>query len=175
MRYLLAALIVAFAVPPARAQESPLEYQVKAAYLYNFVKFVEWPAGAVPGTLSMCTAGHNPFGKALDDIVRGESIDGHAIATRVVAAPQAGCQVLFVPGDVPAGEYLRAARGAPVLTVGESADFIAQGGIVNFVRDAGMVRFEIDQDAATRAGLQISSRLLRLARTPVRQGARGAR
>jgi hypothetical protein len=172
MRCLLAALIVALAVPPAWAQEPPLEYQVKAAYLYNFVKFVEWPAGAVDGTLSICTAGRNPFGDALDDILRGESIDGHAIAARVVAAPQAGCHVLFVPRDVPAVEYLRGARGAPMLTVGESTDFIAQGGIINFVRDAGMIRFEIDQGSATRAGLHISSRLLRLARTPARLGAR---
>jgi len=101
MRHLLAALIVALAVPPARAQEPPLEYQVKAAYLYNFVKFVEWPAGAADGTLTICTAGRNPFGSALDDIVRGESIDGRAIAARVVAAPQAGCHVLFVPRDAP--------------------------------------------------------------------------
>jgi len=172
MRHLLAALIVALAVAPAEGQDTPLEYQVKAAYLYNFVKFVEWPAGAVAGTLTICTAGRNPFGVALDAIVRGESIDGHAIAARQVATPQAGCNVLFVPGDVPAAEYLRAARDAPVLTVGESTNFIAQGGIISFVRDAGMIRFEIDQDAATRAGLQISSRLLRLARTPTRRGAR---
>ncbi len=172
MRHLLAALIVALAVPPARAQEPPLEYQVKAAYLYNFVKFVEWPAGAADGTLTICTAGRNPFGSALDDIVRGESIDGRAIAARVVAAPQAGCHVLFVPRDAPTVEYLRGARGAPVLTVGESTDFIAQGGIINFVRDAGMIRFEIDQGAATRVGLHISSRLLRLARMPARLGAR---
>ena len=171
MRCLFAALIVALAAVPARAQETPLEYQVKAAYLYNFVKFVEWPAGAVSATLTICTAGRNPFGAVLDDIVRGESIDRHAIATRVITGPQAGCHVVFVPGDVPAGEYLRAARGAPVLTVGESADFIARGGMISFVRDAGMVRFEIDQEAATRAGLHISSRLLRLARTPAGRGA----
>jgi len=172
MRYLLAASIVALAVPPAGAQDTPLEYQVKAAYLYNFVKFVEWPVGAVDGTITICTAGRNPFGVALNDIVRGESIEGHAIATRVVPAPQPDCNVVFIPADVRAGEYLRALRDAPVLTVGESTDFIAQGGIINFVRDAGMIRFEIDQDAAMRARLQISSRLLRLARTPTRRGAR---
>ncbi|HEY3093876.1 MAG TPA: YfiR family protein [Vicinamibacterales bacterium] len=168
MRSLLAAVIVALAVAPARGQDTPLEYQVKAAYLYNFLKFVEWPARAVSGSLTICIAGRSPFGDALDDIVRDESIEGHAIAARVAAAPQPDCNVVFVPHDVPAAEFLRAARTAPVLTVGESADFIAQGGVINFVRDAGMIRFEIDQEAATRAGLRISSRLLRLARNPVR-------
>jgi hypothetical protein len=172
MRCLFAALACVLAVPPAQAQDTPLEYQVKAAYLYNFVKFIEWPPRAVNGTLTICTAGRNPFGDGLDDIVRGESIDGHAIAARVVATPQAACNVVFVPRDVIAGEYLRAARTAPVLTVGESDDFIAQGGIINFVRDAGMIRFEIDQGAAMRTGLHISSRLLRLARTPERRDAR---
>lgn len=172
MRCFLAALACVLAVPPAQAQDTPLEYQVKAAYLYNFVKFIEWPPRAVSETLTICTAGRNPFGNELDDIVRGESIDGHAIAARVVPAPQAACNVVFVPRDVNAGEYLRAVRTAPVLTVGESDDFIAQGGIINFVRDAGMIRFEIDQTAAMRAGLQISSRLLRLARAPERRGAR---
>lgn len=172
MRSVIGALAVALSVLPARAQDTPLEYQVKAAYLYNFVKFVEWPAGAIGGPLTICIAGRDPFAGALDDIVRGESIDGHPIAARLVQAPQADCNVVFVPGDVTPGEYLRATRTAPVLTVGESPDFIAQGGIVNFVRDAGMIRFEIDQDAATRAGLHISSRLLRLARMPARRGAR---
>ena len=172
MRRVFAAVIVALAVPTARAQEPTLEYQVKAAYLYNFVKFVEWPAGALSGSLTICIAGRNPFSDALDDLVRGESIDGHAIGARVALAPRPGCNVVFVPHDVPAAEFLRAARAAPVLTVGESADFIAQGGMINFVRDAGMIRFEIDQEAATRVGLQISSRLLRLARNPVRRDAR---
>jgi hypothetical protein len=170
MRGLLAALGVALAVLPAHGQDIPLEYQLKAAYLYNFVKFVEWPPAAVTGTITICTAGRNPFGAALDDLLRGETIDGHAIASRVVSAPQAGCHVVFVPRDVSAGEYLRGAGGVPVLTVGESDDFIAQGGIVKFVRDAGMIRFEIDPAAAARAQLHISSRLLRLARTPERRG-----
>jgi hypothetical protein len=172
MRRLVGALIVASAVAPMQAQDTALEYQVKAAYLYNFVKFIEWPAGALSATLTICTAGSNPFGGTLDDLVRGETIDGHAIAARTIQRPQADCDVVFVPRAVAAGEYLRAARTAPVLTVGESADFIAQGGIVNFVRDAGMIRFEIDQDAARRAGLQISSRLLRLARPPERREGR---
>ncbi len=172
MRHLVGAIIVALTAAPLQAQETSLEYQVKAAYLYNFVKFIEWPAAARRGTLTICIAGGNPFGGALDDIVRGESINGRAIAARAIGGPQPGCDVVFVPRGVTAADYLRAARTAPVLTVGESPDFVTQGGIINFVRDAGMIRFEIDRDAAARAGLQISSRLLRLAREPERTGRR---
>jgi hypothetical protein len=170
MRRLLTALGVCAAMTAVAAQDhTSLEYQVKAAYLYNFVKFIEWPAAARQGPLTICIAESNPFGKALDDLLRGESIDGRAITARVVSSPQADCHVVFVPQGVAAGEYLRAVRNSPVLTVGEAADFVAQGGIINFVRDAGMIRFEIDPAAARRVGLQISSRLLRLAREPERR------
>jgi YfiR/HmsC-like len=152
----------------AQAQEQSLEYQLQAAYLYNFVKFVDWPAGALIGAITICTAGETPVTAALEQIVRDEVISGHRLAVRSIEAPQSACNVVFVPRDVSASEYLRSARSAPVLTVGESPDFIAQGGIINFVRDAGMMRFEIDQEAAGHARLQISSRLLRLARTPAR-------
>jgi hypothetical protein len=169
MRRFLTAIGVSLAMTPLIGQEPPLEYQLKAAYLYNFVKFIEWPAAARQGPLTICIAGTNPFGATLEDLVRGESIEGRAIAARVIQAPQADCDVVFVPRGVAAGGYLRAARNTPVLTVGESPDFVSQGGIINFVRDAGMIRFEIDQNAARRAGLQISSRLLRLAREPQRR------
>lgn len=167
-RHALIALSISVTVAAAQAPEQSLEYQVQAAYLYNFVKFVEWPAGTLGAAITVCTAGNTPVAAALEQIVRDEVISGHRLAVRQIEAPQPACNVLFVPHDVGAGEYLRTARTAPVLTVGESPDFIAQGGIINFVRDAGMMRFEIDQEAARRARLQISSRLLRLARTPVR-------
>jgi hypothetical protein len=162
----LAGVGVVLLAGSAFAQETALEYEVKAAYLYNFVKFVAWPPAAARGPLTICVAAPSPFATALDDIVRGESIEGRPITTRVVEDPQASCQVLFIPRAVPSLEYLRALRTLPVLTVGETPEFVRDGGIVNFVRDAGMIHFEIDQDNARRAGLQISSRLLRLARTP---------
>jgi hypothetical protein len=167
-RSALIVVSISVTVTAAQAPEQSLEYQVEAAYLYNFVKFVEWPAGTLGDAITICAAGSTPLAAALEQIVRDEAIGGHRLAVRTVDAPQAACNVLFIPRDVAAGEYLRSARTAPVLTVGESSDFIAQGGIINFVRDGGMMRFEIDQEAARRARLQISSRLLRLARTPVR-------
>jgi YfiR/HmsC-like len=149
----------------AHAQNVSLEYQVKAAYLFNFTKFVEWPEAAVPQgvPLTICVASANPFGHALEDTIRGELIGARPLSTRVVS-DVAGCHVLFVPDGVAAASLLRAARTHPVLTVGESDDFLRDGGIVNFVMQDGKVRFEINQDAATRAQLRISSRLLRLGR-----------
>ena len=111
-------------------------------------------------------AGRNVFGDALADIVRGENINGRALTIRVLLEPEAGCHIIFVPRGAATAAYLRAARSSPVLTVGEIPDFIAQGGIVNFVPEGTSVKFEIDPEAAERVGLRISSRLLRLARAP---------
>jgi hypothetical protein len=151
----------------AHAQEATLEYRVKAAYIYNFTKYVEWPPAAFgSGPLTLCVAGRNPFGSALFDIVRGEEVAGRPIAVRVLLEPEDGCHVIFVPQGAAAPAYLRASRMRPVLTIGEGADFITQGGIISFIVEGGRVRFEIDQEAADRVGLRVSSRLLRLARTP---------
>jgi hypothetical protein len=174
MRCVLAtwALALAFAVH-GLAQDAPLEYRVKAAYLFNFTKFVEWPPGAIPdgAPFTICVAGMNPFASALEDTIRGETVGGRSLQSRVAEGEQdKPCQVLFVPHDVDAAPILKRTQMHPVLTVGESADFLRQGGIINFVREGGKVRFEISQEAASRAQLRISSRLLRLAREPVERG-----
>lgn len=172
MRRLAAALLLVassqWAPPAVRAQSAtvPLEYHVKAVYLLNFMRFVDWPApGAAVAPFTICVAGLNPFGAVLADVLKGEQINGRSIQARVVVSHATGCEVLFVPRAVSHDPYLRAARGRPVLTVGESAGFLASGGIVNFLLEDGKVRFEIDANAAARAKLRISSRLLRLART----------
>jgi hypothetical protein len=166
LRALIALLLTAVPVlpAPAHAQDVPLEYRVKAAYLFNFVKFVEWPAAAAAGPLTICVAGRNVFGDVLADTVSGETLDGRPLAVRVILEPDPGCHILFVPRGAAVTAYLRSSRGLPMLTVGESPDFLAQGGLVNFVLEGGNVRFEIAVEAAERAGLRISSRLLRLAR-----------
>jgi hypothetical protein len=156
--------LVLLASSALHAQNVPLEYRVKAAYLFNFAKFIEWPNE--PGPLTICVAGRNVFGDVLSETVKGETINGRPLAVRVLLEPEPGCHITFVPRGAAAPAYLRAARGFPELTVGESPDFIAQGGIVNFVVEGGSVRFEIDTAAAEHSGLRISSRLLRLARDP---------
>lgn len=149
-----------------------LEYQVKAAFLYNFAKFVEWPAGTFKGagdSVIFCVLGNDPFGESLDDVVRGESLDGRRLVvhrTRDVSKA-ADCHVVFIARserdrqETILGSLYR--RGA--LTVGETDTFLAAGGIIGFVLDQNKVRFDVNIAAAERSGLKLSSRLLRLART----------
>jgi hypothetical protein len=175
MRRLLAAVLLCAGAAVTSAQDADLEYRVKAAYLFNFTKFIEWPSAAFVGgrsfSFSICVAGRNPFGPALTTTLIGETAAGLPLAARVVnAGGAAGCHVLFVPAGVAAGPYLRNVDRSPVLTVGESPDFLADGGIINFVRDGGRVRFEINQAAAERAQLRISSRLLQLGRASEPRG-----
>jgi len=146
------------------------EYQVKAAFLYNFAKFVEWPPEAFKSArdpILVCVLGHNPFGGALEEVIRGKSIDGRSFAFREVSnAPQArACQILFVSSSD--GKRFRALtadlKSAGILTVGETQGFATGGGVINFKLEDGHVRFEINVDAAEHAQLRISSKLLGLA------------
>jgi hypothetical protein len=154
----------------AYPKDVPLEYQVKAVYLFNFAKFIEWPAEARSGPLTICVAGQNPFGGVLEETLHGEVVNDRPLAMRVIQGPESGCHIVFVPQGAATSEYVRALRGTPTLTVGESPDFLAQGGIINFVIEQGKVRFQIDAKAAERAELRISSHLLRLARGVDKQG-----
>lgn len=163
---LLAAALVCGAAATG-AQEVALEYRVKAAYLFNFTKFVDWPAdpaGATP--LTICVASPNPFGSVLAETIREERVNERPLQARTVR-DASGCHVLFVPRGVPHQPYLRAARGQPILTVGETPAFLRDGGIISFVVEENKVRFDIGREAAARANLTISSRLLRLARAAV--------
>ena len=163
MRRLLILVLILFAALGAHpvAQTGSLEYEVKAAYLFNFLKFVEFPE--TTGPINICVAGRNPFGTLLEDTVRGEQIQGRPVTTRVILEPEPNCHVIFVAKEAATSAYLNAARGSSTLTVGESPAFIMQGGIVNFVRQGNNIRFEIDPAAADQAKLRISSRLLQLA------------
>jgi hypothetical protein len=154
---------------PAHSMEVSLEYQVKAAYLFNFAKFIEWPSEARSGPLTICVAGENPFGDILTETVRGEVVQERSLAARLISNPEPGCHIVFVPQRTDSAAYLQAARSSPTLTVGEAPDFISHGGIINFILEQGKVRFQIDSKAAERAELRISSHLLRLARVPDRR------
>lgn len=156
---------------PAGAQEVEPEYELKAAFLYNFVKFVDWPPEAFAGEkspLTICVYGKDPFGKSLDGAVQGERLGERSL---LVQRPEAleelrGCHVLFVGRSerqrLP--EVLGQVEGTPVLTVGDTDGFLRAGGIINFVLEDNKVRFLINVDAAERSRLRLSSKLLRLAK-----------
>jgi len=163
-------IAVCFVAIAAQAQ-SATEYQVKAAFLFNFAKFVEWPADAFPGAdapLQICVLGQDPFGHEFEEMIADKTVNAHRIEIiHPSGVPQAkACQVIFVASSErqQAREILRGLRGASVLSVGDTSGFAKMGGIINFVLDDGRVRFEVNVKAAERAHLKISARLLTIAK-----------
>ena len=151
-----------------RAPDASLEYRVKAAYLLNFTRYVEWPTSPPSdGRLSICVMGTDPFGRILDATVAGRTAQGRPLEVRrVQTAPDAdGCEVVFVSRDTwrRNPESVRTLGSAGSLTVGESEQFARGGGVIGFVIVDETVRFVINDDARDRAGLRISSRMLSLA------------
>jgi hypothetical protein len=174
-RFLFASLLAfCLPTPPARAQghPRPTEYQLKAQYLTDFGRFVKkWGNRSLPGpeqSFDLCILGQDPFGPALDAAARGEAIAGAPLVVRRIARPldAAGCRILFIgASDSPQLSAALAALGnSPVLTVADMPDFVHQGGMIEFVLDGNRVKFEINLGAAQRAGLSLSSDLLKVAR-----------
>ncbi len=152
------------------------EYEVKAAFLYNFAKFVEWPPNTFSddGPLRFCVVGKDPFGGELETTIQGRTVGGRQLAVwRPHSAEESRhCQVLFVSisGRGVVKELLTELRGAPVLTVGEDREFLKVGGMISFVLDEERVRFEINPISAEREHLKISAKLQALARAIVAEG-----
>ena len=165
----IAAAIAALSAPVgAHAQDRAMEYAVKAAYLYKFAPFVEWPPRAfasASSSLQLCVLGRDPFGAALDRAVRGQRVDGHPVAVRRLQRVDAssGCHILYLGASSgqTAAEALRAVQGSPTLTVADNG--AGPGAIIRFVVSGNRVRFDIDTAAAAAAGVTISSKLLSLA------------
>jgi hypothetical protein len=167
---ILACFLTVAMTAAAQSARAP-EYQVKAAFLYNFAKFVEWPSPAFPGSSTLfriCVLGRDPFGDTLTSIVQGKSIAGHPILSLHVQSPAEArsCHVLFLSQSDPETlkQGLDQLRDLPVLTVGESSDFLPLGGMINFVLEEDRLRFEINLGAAERHHLKLSSKLLAVAR-----------
>jgi hypothetical protein len=146
------------------------EYEIKAAFLYNFAKFVDWPPSAFNDPkqpMGICVYGRDLFGHALEDILLGKSIGDHPVllGRAKQVSDLAGCQIIFLTAsETPRLPEIIAFQGSRnVLIVGESEGFAAAGGTIQFVLDQNRVRFVINPDAAERAGLKISSKLLALA------------
>ncbi len=172
--YWLASVAIAWAIighPALQAQHlKAAEYEVKAAYLYNFSRFVEWPAKvtqAQSDSFTICVLGQNPFGSALVATVANETITGQSvIAKQIPAAPDAvNCRVLFISSSEEGQlkQILASLGSASVLTVSDLPQFTDRGGMVQFLLENGKVRFEVNLAPAQRAGLTLSSELLKVA------------
>jgi hypothetical protein len=163
------------------AESEPLEYAVKAAYLSKFGLYVEWPNSAFTSpssALSLCVAGEDPFGPALDKAAADQRIGGRAIVVRRLKTigRDSGCHILYVGGsDAPRAQLVMdAVRGSSVLTVSDArgAD---TGAIINFVIKDNRVRFDIDEEVAAQNRLSVSSKLLGLALNVRRKQSQEAR
>jgi hypothetical protein len=165
---LIAALFVSG--KPLAAQSSPTEYEVKAAFLLNFARFVEWPPEVFPASgepLTVCILGQDPFGPAIDTMLQGQTAAGRAlVARRITGMPPAGtCHVVYFGRSVSrVGQILRNLEPG-VLTVGETDNFLEEGGMIHFVPVGQRIRFDMNARNAAAAGLRISSQLLRVARS----------
>lgn len=156
----------------ARASDfGPSEYQVKAEFLYNFAKFIKWPDNAFSQTnspLVIGILGDDPFGPSLELALEGKMVDGHPLFVRDVdtLSDMRQCQVVFIckkpKRNIP--RLLNTLQNLGILTVGETDSFLEAGGMISFVMEDSKVRFDINDSAATKAGLTISSKLLALAR-----------
>lgn len=168
---LLASALLTVGVSALGRAQSPTEYEVKAVFLYNFAKFVEWPgvAGDAPNEpFVIGILGEDPFGKVLDETLRGKTVNGRTVViARLLRAKDArGCHIVFISGSESRHLHsiFESLQGSNVLTVGETEGFARQGGAINFTLEESRVRFEINIEAAQRAGLKISSKLLSLAK-----------
>ncbi len=158
-----------FGFPPRAQAEGPAEYQVKAAFLYHFVQFMTWPPPAQGRAVHViCIIGQDPFGPVLDLSLAGKEIEGKPLTVKRIGAPADidGCEALFVATshEVWLRDIQPKIKGKPILTIAESGEFTASGGMVGFFLEGSKVHFEINLDALAQAGLTASSKLLRLAK-----------
>lgn len=166
----LVAFALLFSSGPVSAKPVSKEYQIKAAFLYNFSQFVEWPAGAFPSAhspLVIGVIGADPFGSYLDDVVRGETVNSHPLVVQRFRRVEEikTCHVLFVSQSEAnqVEQVLSHVRGRNILTVGDFEGFATRGGMIRFVTENKKIRFRINVRVARAAKLIISSKLLRAA------------
>jgi hypothetical protein len=170
-RYLRLFMAVGLIVAPLRSEatHAPTEYEVKAAFIYNFSKYIQWPKGfdtSKPFVIAII--GKDPFGVVLDDAVFGQKVQGRSVIikrfTRIDDIPN--CDILFVAASESSRlpQIFGTLHQAPVLTVGDVNRFAERGGMINLTTADNRIRFEVNVRALERAGLKAGSQLLRLAR-----------
>jgi hypothetical protein len=172
---ILAVLAALAGVRTAPTQiNSSSEYQVKAAFLFHFAQFVEWPEETFKDAgspLTYCTIGDDPFHGSLDTVLGGKTIGSRPFRVHHFKQPREikGCQVLFIGAEekkvLP--DILEGVKGNSVLTVGESEHFVRDGGMIGFLLEENRIRFEVNLETAEKAKLKVSSRLLALAKSVI--------
>jgi hypothetical protein len=171
----LAGLLGSFVATTPASAAAVDEYTVKAAYLLNFARFVEWPLGSSCESFQIVVVGEDPFGDLLDAVVAGQRLAGRPVSVARwsrMREPRP-CSVVFVSAGERLDRVRAAAWTAPALLVGDGPDFMGEGGMVAFVREGGRIRFDVDVEATAAAGLRFGSRVLGLARQ-IRGVPRGA-
>jgi YfiR/HmsC-like len=171
-------LLLSGAQKDIRAQSLSEEYQVKAAFLFHFAQFVDWPVGVLNASdpsLKLCVFDDEPRRQELESTIEGKTIGSRVIHVRQISQTQEtrGCNILFLSRDEARRQtaILKSLRGMPVLTVGETDNFLSEGGMIRFHLDADKIRFDINLDGAESSHLKISSRLLLLASSVTQSGA----
>ena len=175
LRYTIAALLCASlavgASPQSSESSEPSEYLVKAGFIYNFAQLVQWPPAAFSqpdSPIVIGILGTDPFGEIIDRVVQNKRLDGRSLVVKRLkrGAQVKECNILFVSLSE-AGhleEVLQSTKNLPILTIGEMPGFAMRGGIINLTVAGNKIRFEVNIEAAKQANLNISSRLLALAR-----------
>ncbi len=180
VEFLCLCIAVCLAAAPKNsvAQDATGEYQVKAAFVFHFVQLVDWPSDAPNGSeqpVSLCLFDDEPNRKEFESIIDGKSFGDRVLRVRMVHQQQdiRGCSILFLSRDEirRQNEALRDLQGQPVLTIGETDNFLKDGGMIRFHLEDGRVRFDINLPASDAAKLRISSRLLLLASQVLRDPA----
>lgn len=164
----------------AHAQSNSAAYQLKAAFIFHFAQLVDWPAvalGAENSPLILCTVGEDSLGGILEATVEGKQIGTRPLAVRHLQGKETptGCHILYIVGQDKkrVAPVLASLKNAPILTVGETDDFVQQGGMIGFCLQDNKIRFDINLNGAQHANLKISSRLLLLAKTVIGDGKQG--
>lgn len=168
---MITAILIGAVPADSRGQETGFsEYEIKAAWLLNFARFVNWPTnafGSPNSPIVMGVAGRDPFGRLLEKVFAGKTVKGRPLVIRHPASDQElqQCHILFISNSERRRlrEMLEKLATQPVLTVGETDDFLDQGGILNFVLKEQSIRFEINVQAAKAAGLKLEANLLKIA------------
>jgi hypothetical protein len=173
-RFIAAFLVCAVLALPSRAQTADgdnSEYLIKAGFTYNFAKLMDWPANAFntpSAPIVIGVMGTDPFEGTLDQVLKGKQANGRDFVVKHLkwGMDYRDCEILFVGNSEAAhvDEILHTVRTLPILTIGEMPGFAQRGGIINFILEDNKVRFEVNVDAAKQANINISSRLLSLAK-----------